>query len=274
MSFTNPEMVNRHISLDDSPIGLRRDYPVVFGGTEWVNLPGRGVVEGSVMVKAVREFAPTYETPILNDGEISVSHQRLVPGSVTIASDNSLGAIYRENVDFSVDCDQGTIKRLIAGDIISGSQVAVWYYFYTAYKAGVDYAINCSDGMICRLPDGAIQVGQTLMVDYELSGNWFNDEIISGAVSEANAIVEKQVDPDQRFGADPVLQAAATYLAVSLLCRMAAAGDLKFNPEASSTASSWIALADSYREDYQVLIMNFRPGAARMSRPTLSRGGK
>lgn len=270
MSYTNLELVKKHITLDDIPAGVKRDYPVVFIDQEWINLPGRGLVEGSVAVKAIKDYSPAFEEITMGDGVVSLGNNNLVPNSVTIASDNSLGTVYKENVDYSVGYAGGTVKRLDGGSIPDGKKVAVWYYYYSVYTEGVDYKIDYSDGMVRRLPDGNIQTNQTVLVDYELSQNQLSNEVISEAVSEANAIVERQVDPEGQFGADLMLQAAATYLAVSLVCRMAAASDLKFGQFGRQTAPSWISLSESYRNDYKQLLKVFRPQMTRLNRPTHS----
>ena len=268
MSYTNLETVRKHINLDEIPGGLKSDVPVIFTDREDSPIPGRGIVENSVIVKAIKNYAPYSEEITPGDGVVSLSNNRLVLNSVTIATDKSLGAIYTENIDFSIDCTNGTVSRLSGGSIESGQTVVVWYYFYSVYTEGVDYSVNNQSGMVRRLPGGDIQIGQTVLLDYELSLNQLNDEFISEAVQEANAIVERQVDPNKKFGADLTLQTAATCLAVSLVCRMAAISDLRFGASSRQTALAWISLAESYRDDYKNLLKVFRPQAAGLSGPT------
>jgi hypothetical protein len=270
MPYTNLELVKKHITLDDLPAGVKRDYTVVFIDQEWVSLPGRGLVEGSVVVKAIKDYSPIFEEITVGDGVVSLGNSNLVPNSVTLASDNSLGTIYKENMDYSVGYADGAIRRLNGSSIPDGKKVAVWYYYYSIYTEGSDYKVDYPDGMVRRLPDGDIQANQTVLVDYELSQNQLSNEVISEAVSEANAIVERQVDPEGEFGADLTLQAAATYLAVSLVCRMAAASDLRFGQFGYRTAPSWISLSESYRNDYRQLLKVFRPQTTRLNRPTHS----
>ncbi len=267
MSYTNLETVRKHINLDEVPGGEKNDFPVTFTDLEWVNLPGRGIFENSVVVKAIKNYAPISEVVTLGDGVVSLSNSRLVANSMTAASDSSLGIIYKENIDFSVDNGRGTISRLIDGEIASGSIVVVWYYYYSTYTEGVDYSVNYQSGMIRRLPGGNIQPDQMVLVDYELTCNQLNDEYISEAVYEANAIVEKLIDPQKRFGADLTLQTAATCLAVSLVCRMAAISDLRFGDEGRQTAGAWLSLAESYRDDYRNLLKAFRPQASGLTGP-------
>jgi hypothetical protein len=268
MSYTNIELVKKHISLDDAGYGLRRDYPVIFIEQEWIVLPGRGLVKSSLRVKAIRDYSPVSEEIVLSDGIVSLTNNYLVPNSTTVASDSSLGTIYKENTDYSVDCDNGKIRRLDGGSIECDSTVSVWYYHYSLYGEDSDYGVDYREGMIRRLPGSTIETNQTVLVDYQLSGNQLDDPILSEAVLEANAIVERQVDRHRQFGADPILQTAATFLAVSLVCRMMAASDLKFDPLGRQTASAWLSLAESYRNDYDGLLKGFRPQAARLSGPS------
>jgi hypothetical protein len=270
MSYTNLELVKKHVSLDEIPGGTKGDYPVTFIDLDWVNLPGRGLVENSVAIKTLKGNEPVHERVTMADGIIPLTNSRLVRDSMTMASDDSLGRVFVENVDYSVDYSNGTIRRLSGGSIAEGTTVSVWYYFYSIYAEGVDFSINSQYGMVKRLPGGTIQPNQTVLVDYELSANQLNDELISEAVLEANAVIERELDPGRQFGADLALQTAATYLAVSLVCRMAAASDLRFGAYGRQTAPSWLTLAESYREDYRRLVKIFRPQAARMNRPTHS----
>jgi hypothetical protein len=270
MSYTNLDLVKRHVSFFDFPSGVKTDYPVAFSDVEWVDLPGRPIVESTVTVKAMKDYAPAIEHVILTDGEVPLSHQRLVPLSMTVASDSSLGIVYKENTDYAVNCTAGTIKRIADGNIQSDSEVVIWYYFYSVYTEGVDYNVDYREGMIRRLAGGGILPGQTVLVDFELSGQQISDELVGGAVQEANTIIEGQIDPDRQFGADLTLQTAATYLAVSILCRILAAGGLRTGISDRQRAVSWLALAESYRSDYHGLVKAFRPGASRMSRPVRS----
>lgn len=267
MSYTNSETVRKHINLDEIPGGKKTDYPVTFTDLNAVDLPGRAIVNNSVVVKAVKNIAPVSEVVTLGDGVVSLSGNRLVANTVTAAADSSLGTIYKENVDFCVDNTQGTIYRLADGDIVSGSVVVVWYYCYSLYTEGVDYSIDYRTGTIRRLPGGSIQANQTVLVDYDLTYSQLSDEYISEAVREANAIVEKLIDPQQQFGADLTLQTAATCLAVAIVCRMAAISDLRSTENGRQNATAWLSLAESYREDYKNLLKAFRPQASGLTAP-------
>jgi len=272
MSYTNSDLVKKHIDLGGASSGLRQDYPATFSGLDWVQLPGGSIIDGSVAVKAVKDTAPTLESVTLGDAEVGLIHQKIVPYSATVASDSSLGIVYAENADYALDSARGRITRLLDGTIPEGETVAVWYYFYSPYVEGTDYSVNYSEGLVRRLSNGAILPGQTVLIDYELCSGRLGDEIIAAAADEANAVMEKSVDPAGTFGADLTLQTAATYLAVSLVCRIAAANELKTSAAGGQATRSgaWLALAESYRRDFEELVKNFRPPAARMNRPRRS----
>ncbi len=272
MSYTNIELVKKHISLSSEPIGRRNDYAVIFGSTEWVSLPGHAIVPGSVSVKVLAGFAPVMENAIFISDEITLAHKPLVNNSAAVAADSSLGIIYSENIDYSIDASGGIMRRLSEGNIAVGSTVIVWYYYYSLFEEGSDYAVNYAEGLIRRLANGQIQSGQTVLVDYELSSYQLGDDVIAAVVSEANAIIEKEIDLKQVFGADPALQTAATYLAMSILCRILGANESQSGAKSGSGSKSegWLLLSESYRFDYERQIKPFRPQMARMSGPTLS----
>jgi hypothetical protein len=270
MSYTNIEQIKKHINFSVLPASVISDCPVILPGLDWVRLPGRNIVDGSAVVKVVCALSPQYTTATLGDEPASLSHSRLVPGSVVIASDNSLGMIYTENVDYTIDYQNGIIRRTAEGSIMAGKIVSVWYYYYTPYIEGEDYSINYTDGKIRRLSSGAIQSGQTVLIDFILAVGQPGDDIIEATVLEADAIIEKEIDSLGSFGADPTLQSGATFLAVSLLFRIIAAEELRLGDTGRQSASSWLALSESYRRDYEQLIKDFRPGTARMNPPTIS----
>ena len=270
MSYTNIDIVKKYIGFGNLPGGWQKDYSVTFAGLEEINLPGHSIIKDTVVVKAIGSSEPTFEAIMLTDSEITLTHDHLVPNSVTTASDSSLGSVYVENVDYSIDYANGKIKRIDGGSIASGSNSALWYHFYIKYIEDTDYSVGHQIGTIKRLSGSAIQIGQIVLIDYQLQQSMLNDEIIIEAVNQANAIIENEIDSERIFGADLVLQAAATYLAVSLLCRVEASGCLRYTGTGSKDANSWLALADSYRLDFEKLIKSFRPGAARLNRPTFS----
>lgn len=270
MSYTNVDLIKNHINFEDIPAGWKRNYSIVFAGTDWVVLPGFKVVSGSVTVKTIKNYNPETETIVLGSSAVSLAKSKLADGSVTVASDSSIGTIFKENVDYYIDYDNGVITRLNDGAIPDTTSLTVWYYYYDIYSEDTDYQVDYQNGKVKRNGNGDINDSQTVLVDYELSTGQVGNEALAEAVTEANAIIEKQVDPDGSFGADLTLQTAATYLAVSLVCRIAAINELKFNQLGRQNASSWLALSESYRDDYKKLLEIFRPETARLNKPTHS----
>ncbi len=272
MSYTNIELIKKHISLNCEATGRRDDYPVIFEGTEWISLPCHAIVPGSVRVKVAAGYFPVMETITFLADEIALAHKPLINNSAAVASDTSLCSIYLENQDYMIDNANGIIRRFPDGSIQAGGTVIVWYYYYSLYEEGADYAVNYAEGSIRRLANGKIQQGQTILVDYELSSYQLGDDIIAGVASEANSIIEKEIDPQKQFGADSTLQTSATYLAMSILCRILGANNTKSGAVGYSGIKSdgWLSLSASYRLDFEKLIKPYRPQSARLSGPTLS----
>jgi hypothetical protein len=79
------------------------------------------------------------------------------------------------------------------------------------------------------------------------------------------------VDPDRQFGADPALQAAATYRALEIICRAAAARELSSLRGEDRTAIAWMKLADAHAERSEHLLRLFRPPYAGPSAPAIGR---
>jgi len=269
MSYTNLEIVKKYLNISDIPSGEYNDYPVTFSGLDEISLPGNNIISGSLKVKAVKDLQPQYERKNVGGEPITLACTRIVPGSVMIASDNSLTTTYKENADYSVDCKNGTIERIDGGGIQSGSDISVWYYYYALFTEDVDFAADYKNGAVKRLAGGSILSGQTVLVDYLLSNSQINEDAYLAAVAHANAVIEKEVDPEGQFGADPALQTAATFLAVSFVCRMEAVADMSQQGEGGNT-DSWLAIAESYRNDYTALIKIFRPRAADLKHPRLT----
>jgi hypothetical protein len=218
-------------------------------------------------VGAIRKNEPSLETVTLGSTPITLSSSHIVAESVTVASDKSLGTIYTETVDYTLNCDTGEIARLPDGSIPAGSEVTVWYFHYEPYTEGEDYSADYQWGRIKRLAGGNIADGQMVMVGYEPSGANIEDSLLETAVSEANAIVQSKIDPEGRFGADAVLQTAATYLAVSIACRSTAVICMGTGINQKQVSSDWLKLSDNYRNDFEALLKSFRPEVSRLKPP-------
>ncbi len=267
MSYTNIDLVRRHIGLSEKSAQEYRDIPLVFAGSSEIALPGGGIVKGSAAVKRVMGTNPVYNEIEVSTEPITLANQRVTPGSVTVASDSSLGRVFTIGVDYSIAYESGVFSVIPGGSIESGDNIAIWYYFYTLYEEGSDYSLDYDRATIRRLAGGEIVEGQSLLIDYDTPYQYQSYAMLEEAVTEANAVIEKEVDPNRMFGADLTLQTAATYLAAAILCRAAASEDLRVSENPGRSVTSWLTLAENFRNDYERLIKIFRPGRTRMSGP-------
>ncbi len=267
MPYTNIELVCKYLPFGEYPMSRRRNLEIIFEGLDSITLPGRGIVPGSLTVKAMMMTAPAFEQKILGENPVALNRGLLVHDSVTVASDSSLGQFYTPHLDYAVDHEAGLIYRLPDGGLGEGADVAVWYYYYRAYLEGTDYAVDCQRGTIRRLAAGHIMPGQMVLVDYQMASGILDEDVVGEAVGAANAIIEKEVDPLRKFGADATLQTAATFLAASILCQIAAGYDLMQTSPGKARGDNWLALAEGYRNDYERLIADFHPPSNRLSGP-------
>ncbi len=258
MSYTNVELVSHHLAtalpsqekVVDQPLVIQNDYVMFFSGP---------VEQSSVIVKSVQSTVPSRVTITLSSGKNSVASSPLVAGSVVVASDSSLGTVYTENVDYVVDDAGGNLYIKDGGDLSQGQTVTVWFVAYTVYADGSDYQLDADRGCIKRLSGGSIAAGETVHLDYTPIYKNFREELLTGAVLQANGMIEREIDPDGQFGADPVLQASATYQALEIVCRASAAGELARQQGHDRTATVWLELAEAYSRRSEKLLRSFRP---------------
>jgi len=267
MSYTNINLVRNHFALDMLESAVAGQIELKVSGTDWINLPGRSIKSGSLFVGAIRKNEPSSEKIILGSSPVSLSVKNIAADSVTVASDKSLGTIYTETIDYTLNPDSGEITRISDGSISPDSEVTVWYFYYEPYTVGEDYSSDYQWGRIKRLTGGNIADGQMILVKYKLSSANYEDGLLESVVAEANAIVQSKIDPEGRFGADPVLQAAASYLAVSLACRSTAVICVGTGMNQKQVSSDWLRFADSYRNDYEALLKSFRPNVTNLKPP-------
>lgn len=259
MSYTTVELVRRHLAAT-APVGERvYDQPVVLSGSGSVCFFGGPVEASSLVVKSVTGQELSRGSFTLNAQRLSLASQPLVRGSVVVASDSSLGVVYRENHDYIIDYAAGDLTVIQAGNLVSGTSVTVWFQSFAVHQEGVDYAAVAGPGTLRRLTDGAIADGQTVYVDFTPLHTAYDDDILNQAVAEANRLVEKEVDPEGQFGADPALQVAATSRALQVICYTAALRQLSDLRVDGRTAEAWLKLADVFAERSSRLLESFRP---------------
>ncbi|MFH1300833.1 MAG: hypothetical protein ABIK07_07200 [Planctomycetota bacterium] len=175
-----------------------------------------------------------------------------------MASDSSLGTIYTENTDYVIDYRNGTLTIKSGGTLSTGMTVTVWYAVFHLYEKGVDFDVRGSMGDLRSLASGNIADGQTVLLDYNSLRESLSEENLADAVAAANGLVEREVDPDRQFGADPTLRIAATYRALEIICRTAATRELSHSTGHDKVALAWLKLADDNALQSDKLMRFFR----------------
>lgn len=258
MSYTNVDLVRHYLvapfpaqeTIYDQAVILESGYVTFFNGP---------VEQSSTLVKSLQSNTPTRTSVTLNSQTTPLGASPLARGSVVVASDSSLGTVYVENVDYVIDYSQGKLLIKEGGDLNAGQSVTVWFQKYFVYSPDSDYQLDADSGRIKRLGGGDIASCETVYLDYAPLYKSFNDEILARAVLEANGVVEREVDPEGQFGADPVLQAGATYRALEIICRASAARELSSLRGEDRTALAWIKLAEVYASRSEQLLRSFHP---------------
>jgi hypothetical protein len=270
MSLTTIEQVRTHLGRITVGGGEIRNQPIRLIAGEYSYLPHGHLASASEAVKAILDAVPHSEALTLSGEPASLAHAHLVPETVVCAADSSLGCVYQENVDYVIDYTAGVISRVDDGGIPNGGEVVAWYLFYHRYDKGVDYDIDYEQGRLKRITAGGIESGQELLIDYALGSTDFSDDEIEQCIAEAEADIRHVIDPIHRESTDPALQTAATCIALSLLCRNAAAMTMTSIAAAGRSSSPWLELSASYRETATRLLVWFRVTAPGLATPRLA----
>lgn len=270
MSYTNIELIRHHLISAFPTAEQVVNQALYFKSDDYMPF-FNGAIDGSLLrVKALSSNSLSRTTIVLGSSPVSVSATEIVPGSVVVASDSSMGTLHVENLDYAIDYSSGTIAIKSGGSLSAGQSVTVWYLAFLLYTEGADYQAKADSGEIKRMSSGDIADGQTVYLDYAPIYDSFNDDVLNNAVTEANSLVEQEVDPDGQFGADRTLQAAATQRALAIICRTAAARELSSRRGEDRTALAWMKLADQYASGSEQLLNRFRPPAQGPSAPVHS----
>lgn len=270
MSYTNAELVRHHL---DNPFPIQsaiHNQAVVLEGDDYATFFGGSVEPQSLKVKIPAGSELTRVNLLLAAEVTNFSVSAVVPGSVVVASDSSLGTVYAEGSDYAIAHTEGTITVKTGGVMTVGQTVTIWFLPYIVCQPGSDYGVDCSRGMIRRLPSGNIAAGETVYLDYCPTFVSHREEIISSAITEANSVVEQAVDPSGQFGADRCLQMAATYRALEIVCRASAARELSGLRGDARLADAWMKLGDHFDSRSELLLSSFRPARSGPSSPTMS----
>jgi len=270
MLYTSVDKVKQHLISVFPVREVVFDQPVILTDTDFVTFFGGSIDESSLAVKSFQQNNLKRISVSLGISSTSLPDELLMRDSVVVASDSSLGTIYTENVDYIVDYARGVITIKTGGALSSGQAVVIWYGLYVKYSASSDYVLNAADGSLRRIASGDIASGETVLLDYAPIIQSYNDVVIQNAVDEANAIIEKTVDPGRQFGVEPVLQTAATYRAVEIVCRASAARELSSRSGQYNVALAWLKLAEEYAAGADDLVQSFRPAFQGPAAPTNS----
>jgi len=256
MAYTDATTVRRYLSRPSPRTERITDQAVTLTSDDSVGFFAGAVDPVTVLVKARRAVTPVRQTARLIDGPTLLASAPLVPGSVVIASDSSFGTIYTENVDYLIDHAAARVSIVAGGGLTPGRDVTAWYQPYKLCVPGEDYELSAAQGEI-RRRDG-IAAGETVYLDYAPLHLDLSDELVDGAVATANGMIEREVDPEREFEADPTLAHAAVYRALELLSRAAAASELASLRGVPNVALAWLKLADDYAGQSETLVRSFR----------------
>lgn len=271
MPFTNITIIRKHLAELRKTLRTVEDFYLHLDGTEEHDLPHKNIKLESEKVKGREKNSPELQSVVIGNDPVALNHTNLIPQSIVVASDESLGMIYKENVDFHAEYKDGTISRIATGAIPADSEVAVWYYYYRIYNRNTDYAMIYSSGKIIRLTEGAIEDGQALWIDYEVEAGSFGDDMLTQALEEANAILRGEIADEFLESDDSRLTVAETYLALAVLARMKTLELLQSQyidaREKSGIADDYLRLGKSYSDQAEYLLRDFRKNAGSLSFP-------
>jgi hypothetical protein len=251
MSLTQRSVVNLHLLSNVLPPLTMEAYPVVLVGTDDVALPHANWVEESDVVKVDVQVQPSLNSAIvLKSNEwTTVGAVQLVPASDVLTLSASLSTIYRNELDYQLDCVQGNIRRVLSGAIPDYMNVWLYYRAYNVFARGQDYVVDGARGTLHRTSDGAIPDGARVLVDYTVTAGSARDALVDEAILEAeDLIVRRLASGYDGNSTDQGLKTGATDLALSIIVR-AMAGDALGHvatSDAAGRAREWQKLSEMY----------------------------
>ena len=271
MPFTTKEIVQKHILDHHLGSTAVENERVRLSGSDDVFLQKKPILKDSERVKGKEQIEPTQESVSLAGSDtFALSHSELIPETIVMASDSSLGIIYLENVDYHIDYDIGAIRRLSSGSIPQGADLVIWYLYFRVYQRGVDYEIDYQKGSIRRRTSGDIESEQWLYIDYTAEYGSLGDEVLENAISEANDQIITFIDDSHRESTDRSLVDAETYLAVSIICRIRAMEAISPSRRTGSgvDARSWTALSETYKKEAYNFLSRFSGAFGSLQSPS------
>lgn len=272
MPFTNSDLVKKHLVQHQIGVTKKEDVLVQLAGNSPIKLPDNNISSSSEKIKGKEQIAPTLETVSFASGDIiQILHSDLIPETIVVAKDSSLGQVYTEHADYHIDYDTGKITRITTGSISAGTSIVIWYLYFRVYVKGTDYDFDYTKGEITRRSSGAIEDGQWVFVDYTSEFGFLNDDLISNAIVEASAKVSEIIDQSYQNSTDQGLISGETYLAVSILCNVKALESMTLNlpgTQAKAVASSWSDLSGLYQKQAFEVLSKFAKRKSSLSIPT------
>src|SRR3972149_3149046 len=261
MPFTNVDLVKKHILQHQVGLTERENVLIKLSSSSPAQLPDRSLVANSEKVKGKEQIVPVQQSVNFSTGDtVQLPQNELIPETVVVATDSSLGKVFIENVDYHLDYNSGQITLLVSGSITAGSQVVIWYLFFRIYQNGVDYSLDYQIGEIIRLVSGAIEEGQWVFVDYEVEFGFFSDDLIANAIVEADGQILRRLDPAYYQSNEQNLITAETYWAVSILCNMKALEAINQNlpgNQARAVSDTWGVIRKSERKEAEELLSSY-----------------
>ena len=272
MPFTTVQTVRNHLQESTNLRDSYRDVALEMSGLAANALMHSHLKEGSVVVKGKELGSPRATLVQIESTPVSLGWTNLIPDSVVVASDSSLGRIFIEHVDYHVDHKLGTIERIPDGALAVGATVAVWFFTFRLYQVDSDYSIDYTRGTIRRISSGEIENGQTVFVDYQTQALTLDEEQINNAILEADDLLLSLIDPAHRESSDQSLTTSETYLALAVLCRIKALAALQL-PGAAAIAANWQELGRSYETDGLKIAARFAARRGCLNTPVRVTGG-
>lgn len=271
MPFTNIDLIKKHLIVQQVGLANKENVLTQLTGVGGVQLPDRNLTSASEKIKGKEMVVPTQEVISFASGDtVNLQHSELIPETVAVAGDSSLGKIYIENVDYGIDYNNGKITRISNGTIPSGATVVIWYFYFRIYQRDADYTIDYSSGEVTRKASGAIEDGQWVWADYQVQFGDFSLDIIANAITEADGEMLSKLDPAYHSSTEQNLITAQTYWAVSILCRQKALegmGQSLSRTDAKSWSTSWEQMATVYRDIGEKLIRDYVKPQSRLEPP-------
>lgn len=272
MAFTNLEIVKKHLIQERIGSSKVENFLLQLTGNSFLKLPDSNILLSSEKVKGKEIISPVLENISFASGDtVTLLHSELILDTVVVAKDSSLGQLFVENVDYSIDYDSGKISRIAGGAIASGSGVALWYLYFRVYQNGSDYQIDYSNGKIARKTNGSIEDGQWVWMDYTLQSGFLEDDLISNAILEADAKILDLIDSQFYNCTDQNLVSVETYWTVSILCNIKSLEVMNqalSGVQAKALSHSWAIMSNVYRKKATELLAKFAksPGALTSAR--------